>query len=276
MSMSLEDDDVAAITMLLSAERLAALTALTGSTRIAIELHQDTLRLGASLMNVIASIEISIRNAVSENLSAHFGTPGWLIRPTAPFQWKQLENSNAKKALESAQRSEYSKMTQAEKAALDAKAFPQGRPPNTSHLKRAVARRRQIPVSDGKVIAETTMYFWKRLYSGDYEQTLWRTTLKRTFPNKKTKRAHVADKLEAIYQSRNRLAHHEPVLHKRLDETISAIEFVSENLGVAKPGKETPLAKLIAEDLQTVRNEAKVLHARLAAFRTADNIQTIS
>ena len=267
MSINLEDEDVAAVTVLLSPERLAKLTALAGSARTAIKLHQDTLCLGANLMTVIASIEIAIRNAVSENLSAYFGTPGWLIRPTAPFQWRQLENANAQKALESARRSEYSKMSQAGKAALDAKAFPQGRPPNTSHLKRAVARRRQIPVSDGKVIAETTLFFWKRLYSGDYEQTLWRTTLKKTFPNKRTRRAQVADKLEAIYQSRNRLAHHEPVLHKRLSDTISAIEFVSENLGVATPSKETPLARLIAGDLKKLGEAAESLHTRLDAFR---------
>ena len=253
--MPLEDVDIAAIAVLLSPERLAALTALTGSTRTAVELHQATLSLNADLMNVIASIELSLRNSVCENLT------------TAPFQWKAIENGIVQKALDSARRAEYSKMTQAQKAALDARAFPQGRPANTSHLKRAVARRRQIPVSDGKVVAETTLYFWKRLYSSDYEQTLWRPTLKKTFPNKATKRAQVADKIEDIYQARNRLAHHEPVLHKRYRDTITAIEFVAENLGATVPSKEMPLAKLIADDLQLMRNKAKALHDRLAAFR---------
>ena len=265
--MPLEDVDIAAIAVLLSPERLAALTALTGSTRTAVELHQATLSLNADLMNVIASIELSLRNSVCENLTIYFGAPGWLIRPTAPFQWKAIENGIVQKALDSARRAEYSKMTQAQKAALDARAFPQGRPANTSHLKRAVARRRQIPVSDGKVVAETTLYFWKRLYSSDYEQTLWRPTLKKTFPNKATKRAQVADKIEDIYQARNRLAHHEPVLHKRYRDTITAIEFVAENLGATVPSKEMPLAKLIADDLQLMRNKAKALHDRLAAFR---------
>ena len=265
--MPLEDADIAAIAALLSPERLAALTALTGSTRTAVELHQATLSLNADLMNVIAGIELSLRNSVCENLTVHFGAPGWLIRPTAPFQWKAIENGIVQKALDSARRAEYSKMTQAQKTALDARAFPQGRPANTSHLKRAVARRRQIPVSDGKVIAETTLYFWKRLYSSDYEQTLWRTTLKKTFPNKATKRAQVADKIEDIYQARNRLAHHEPVLHKRFRDTITAVEFVAENLGATAPSKDTPLAKLIADDLQSMTNKAKALHDRLAAFR---------
>lgn len=268
MSTPLEDVDVIAITLLLSPERLAKLTVLTGSPRTAIELHQETLTLNSALMNVIASVELAIRNTVCENLTVFFGAPGWLIRPTAPFQWRKYENTNAQKALDSARRAEYSKMTQAEKAALDLRAFPNGRPPNLSHLKRSVDRRKQITVSDGKVIAELTFYFWKRLYSDDYEQTLWRTTLKRTFPNKKMKRAQVAEKLEVIYQARNRLAHHEPMLHKRFSDTITAIEFVSENMGVAAPDKATPLAKLIATDLDSVKAVAKTLHDRLASFRT--------
>ena len=266
--MVLGDPDVAAIVILLSAERLAALIALTGSHRAAVELHQETLSLGLSLMNVIASVELSLRNTVCENLTVYFGSPGWLIRPTAPFQWKKIENGIAQKALDSAQKAEYSKMTQAEKGALDALAFPRGRPPGVTHLKRAQLRRRQIAVSDGKVIAETTIYFWKRLYSPDYEQTLWRTTLKKTFPNKSLKRADVAEKLEVIYQTRNRLAHHEPVLHKRFADTVAAIEFVAANLGMTTPRTDTPLAKLIADDFQLAKDRAVQLHARLASFRT--------
>jgi hypothetical protein len=40
------------------------------------------------------------------------------------------------------------------------------------------------------------------------------------------KRAQIAENLEHIYQARNRLAHHEPVLHKRFRDAIAAIEFV--------------------------------------------------
>jgi hypothetical protein len=269
MSRSLTDADVAAITVLLSPERLAALMALTGSARVAIELHQQTLAAGASLMNVIASVELALRNTVCENLAAHFGSPGWLTHPPAPFQWREVENDNARKALESAKRSAYSKMTQAEKSALDARAFPGGRAADTSHLQRTVRRRQEIAVTEGKVIAEMTFFFWKRLYSPDYEHSLWRTTLKRTFPNKRMKRAEVADKLEHIYQARNRLAHHEPVLHRRFHDTVAAIRFLTENMGVSSTALDTPLAKLIASDLDRVTEQARQLHDRLASFRTA-------
>ena len=213
--MAIDAADIATLTVLLSPERLAGLTILTGSAEAAIELHQATLQLGAALMNVTATIEIALRNAVAQNLSYHFGVPNWLQQPPVAFQWREPERKKIASAVDSAKRAGYSKLSQVEKAELDSLAYPGGRPAHVSHLKRAQDRRRHIVVTEGKVIAELTLYFWKRLYGPEYEQTLWRTTLKRTFPDKKLSRAEVAIHLENLYQSRNRLAHHEPVLHKR-------------------------------------------------------------
>jgi hypothetical protein len=265
--MAINASDVAAITLLLSPERLGSLTQLTGSTEQAIELHQETLRLGAALMNVTATVEIAVRNSVCENLSRYFSVPNWLVQPPVPFQWKQPEQAKITSALDSARRAEYSKLSQAQKGALDRLAYPTGRPPNTSHLKRSKDRGRQITVSEGKVIAELTLYFWKRLYGPEYEQTLWRTSLKRTFPNKHLCRSDVAIRLEQIYQSRNRLAHHEPVLHKRFVDTMTAIEFIIQNLGMAVANPTTALATLLAADIADVNAKADALHARLASFR---------
>ena len=77
--MPLTPDQIGTLTRLISPERLGKLTALTGSPEQAIELHQETLRLGAALMNVTASVEIALRNAICENLSHHFGVANWLI-----------------------------------------------------------------------------------------------------------------------------------------------------------------------------------------------------
>jgi len=183
--MPLEPEDTASVVRFLSVERLAALMALTGSYNTAIELHQETLRLGSALMHVIATIEIALRNSVCENLTQHFGVPNWLTQTPVQFQWREPERSKISQAVDSARRAEYSKLSQSEKANLDIFAYPNGRPPNTSHLKRSKDRRKKISVSEGKIIAELTLYFWKRLYSPEYEQSLWRTTLKRTFPHKK-------------------------------------------------------------------------------------------
>ncbi len=153
-------------------------------------------------MAVTATIEIALRNSVCENLGHYFAVPNWLQQPPVAFQWKAPEASKIAQAIDSAKRGEYSKLCQADKGALDALTYPRGRPTNTSHLKRAKDRRNHISITEGKVIAELTLYFWKRLYGPDYDQTLWRTTLKRTFPNKSLTRAAVAPQLESIYQAR--------------------------------------------------------------------------
>lgn len=261
--------DARAAERLLSPERLARLKALTGSTAEAVALHQETLRVGAGLLTVIASVEIALRNVVDTNLTTHFATPAWLTHPPAPFQWKAIENKTAQKALGSAQRAEYAKLAQSQKTALEAAAFPRGRPPNTSHMKRAIERRKQILVSNGKIIAETTFHFWKRLYGPDYDQTLWRTTLKRTFPNKTMKRPTVAIHLEHVYQARNRLAHHEPVLHQRFRQTVASVIFLAENLDVRTTDPHSPLMKMIQDDMAAVGQRADALHDRLDSYRRA-------
>ena len=83
--MPIQDEDIATLTLLLSPERLGLLTQLTGSAKVAIELHQETLSLGASLMAVTATLEIALRNSICENLSQHFGVPRWLQNPPRSF-----------------------------------------------------------------------------------------------------------------------------------------------------------------------------------------------
>lgn len=265
--MPIDPDDLPALTSFFSAERLAALTELTGHAAAAIELHQETLRLGASLLNVIATLEIALRNSVTDNLRHHFGVPNWLQNPPAEFQWRSQERGKIATAVDNAKRAEYAKLTHSEKAALDILAYPGGRPASTSHMTRVKARRQHITVTDGKIIAELTLYFWKRLYSPDYEQSLWRPTLKRTFPDKNLSRADVAIQLETLYQSRNRLAHHEPVLHQRFHETMTAIEFISQRLLARRASAKSPLASLLADDIAEIRTRESNLSARLDAYR---------
>ncbi len=260
--------DAGTLIALLSRERLSALVALTGSEAEAIKLHQETLTVGAQLMKAIATVEIALRNAVSDNLTGYFAVPNWLQQPPISFRWKDPERNKIAAAIDSAKRAEYSKLSQAEKAQLDGLAYPVGRPANTSHLKRAKDRRKQIATSEGKVIAEMTLYFWKRLYGPEYEQSLWKTTLKRTFPNKKLARATVASHLEVIYQARNRLAHHEPVLHKRFSDALIAINFIAGSLQTINPEDGTALLRLLADDMSAVQSAETELRAKLNSFRS--------
>lgn len=265
--MVISNEDVAPLTVLLSPERLGPLAELTGNSKIAIELHQETLRLGANLMNIIASIEIALRNTVCNNLGQHFGVPGWLLSPPLPFLWRDRERDKIAQALDSARRAEYSKLSQSDKHALDTLAFPNGRPPNLSHAARSRRRRDHITVTDGKVIAELTFYIWKRIYGPDYEHSLWRPALKKTFPDKGLKRAQVAENLEVLYQARNRLAHHEPVLYQRFAGTITSVKFISQRLTMPHPTPDAPLARLISGDIADVEIKARALHKKLDSYR---------
>ncbi|MBN8290578.1 Abi family protein [Rhodobacter sp. NTK016B] len=263
MSRYLGAADVEAIQNLLSTERLATFQGLTssGTSEDAIELHQTTMSLGVSIMAVTGLIEVSLRNAVCHAMNNSFGGNHWLRTPPPnTFKWAYLETSSIAKATKQAQRAAYSKMPGAQKNALDHLAYPNGVPPNANH--RVIAQKRQstISVPDSQVIAQLTIHFWKRLFSENYEQTLWKPALKTVFPNKTINRSDVADHLEVIYEVRNRLAHHEPVYGARLERILESIDFVTLNLCSRKPTPENPFAKLIMP-------QRDLLHGQVAIFR---------
>jgi hypothetical protein len=84
--MPIAPGDVAQIVKFLSEERLRNLKNLTQSDEDSIELHQETLRLGSTLMHVTATVEIAIRNAICENLSQYFASSQWITQTPNWFQ----------------------------------------------------------------------------------------------------------------------------------------------------------------------------------------------
>lgn len=259
MSRNLSPDDVQAIKTLISEQRLSTFRALAANDADAIELHQATMGLGGALMAVMSTVEIALRNAVCDRLTTDLGTADWLHVPPAPFNWSQIERNNIDQAIKKAKRAEYAKLSNAQKTALDGTAFPNGPPAGIGHS--TLARRRQdvLAVSDGQVVAQLTFFFWKRLFSEQYERTLWKRSLKRVFPNKTLSRPDVATQMEQLYQARNRLAHHEPIYGSRLSKIVGAIDFFKDNLGARRPDPESPVAKLILP-------QRDALDAQLAIF----------
>jgi hypothetical protein len=267
----LSDEELAAVSMLLSSERLSTFERLAGSNRGAIALHQEMLRLAGSLMTVTAVVEIALRNAVCDQLADHFGIDDWLRNPPAPFQWDEELRGKVREAEQSARRAAYAKLSQEQKRQLDRQTFRGGvAPPHLPHEQVSKARQNSIQVPMGQVVAQMTMYFWKRLFSADYEHTLWKPALKRVFPDKSVSRAIAAGHLEAIYQTRNRIAHHEPVYGRRLGQVEAAIEFVARNLGRTGHDELTPLEKLLQPELRVLREEADRMRQRLAALQAGD------
>lgn len=251
---------------LLSSERLSQFLAITGTERDAIALHHQTMRVGATLMPVTGMIEIALRNAICERLRQTFGNPDWLTRPPAPFVWKGDEASHLNKADGWARRAAYAKLSQAQKRALDVVAYPDGVPAGLSHEKHSKARQKVVPITTGQLIAQLTLFFWKRLFSPDYEATLWQRSLRKLFPNKSISRSQVSARLETLYQTRNRIAHHEPVMGPRLASVIEAADWLAQNFQTNSASSDGILAKMTEPYRADLADEAAALNALLSRF----------
>lgn len=263
MSDVVEDGQIG---ILLSPERLGPFLAITGTEQDAIGLHNQALRLSAALMPVIALIEVALRNAACERLRTTLGVPNWLTAPPrAHLTWHGKEAESIRKAIAHAQRAAYAKLNNGEKKALDALAYPNGMPANLSRARRVRARQAKIQVGIGQTVAQLTLSFWKGLFSVDYEATLWKPVLRQLFPNKAIDRVQVAYHLEVIYEVRNRIAHREAVINRRLDAVLTSIEFITQNFGASRPSQGAILAQMIAPFRQGL--DAEVAATRLLIAR---------
>ena len=247
----------------LSAERLAPLLKLTGAYPAAIDLHLEILRLGGTLMTVTGIIEIALRNTVCEHMARHFGHPDWLQTHSPTFQWHASEREKIRLAENNARKAMYAKLPPAARVALKKQAAVTGVQGDTGRFD----LQEHLRVSSGQVIAQLTLFFWKRLYSEEYDTRLWRRSLRSTFPNKTLSRADVASNLEVLYQNRNRVAHHEPVHGRRLQDGLEAIDFVVNEFGEANANGKRYLASLVERDVQRLKADARILQATLSGFR---------
>lgn len=259
------EKDTEPMARLISTERLVAFARISGTERGALVLHDQTIRIASALMPVLCLFEIGLRNAICESLISSFSEPNWLIRPSSPFSWRASESKKLADAVRQARLASYAKLSHSEKVQLDAKRLSHGLPQKRQHHQ---ARQHAIDVTHGQLVSQLTLFFWKRLFSADYEDSLWKRSLRGLFPEKTIRRSAVARRLELIYKARNRIAHHEPVYGVRLDELIAAIDFLVVRLDNRDVNRTSPLAELTfvhRENLKSVASEASAsfLRARL-------------
>ncbi|MCF6305910.1 MAG: hypothetical protein L3J33_11130 [Rhodobacteraceae bacterium] len=210
---------------LISEPRLETYRRFTRSEPKAIELHNMTLQVGSSLMAVIALIELGLRNLANQQISLAYDDVDWMVSRETRIEFRDKEKRSIRTAIQHAKKSQYAKLTYKEKQGLDLQVFPSGVPEDIRHEELSRMRWQTFDVNQGQAISQTTIFFWKRLFSSDYEATLWRGSLRKVFPMKHIKRKDVAIHLEAIYSARNRIAHHDPVYGERLDQAFEAVKF---------------------------------------------------
>ena len=91
--------------------------------------------------------------------------------------------------------------------------------------------RKGVPTT-GKVIPELKFVFWQKLFTARYDKRLWDSHLPTVLPHigvgatltVAKARQRIYDDLEKIRKLRNRIAHHEPVIARNLQDDFQRID----------------------------------------------------
>lgn len=172
---------LAALEAAISSERLARYIQLAnGNTEAALEKYVFNTRLSEAFYTPLQGLEVTLRNAIHRKLCDAFGD-GWYDGGVACLHYPLTEMIN--------------------KA-------------------RASLRQDNKPIEAGRMVAELSFGFWVTILGPKYETPLWRPVLRHAFPHRppRQERKEVQGALNAVRRLRNRVAHHEPILHRNLRE----------------------------------------------------------
>lgn len=159
-----------------------------GNPTVATQLYALNSQLSESLYIPLQALELALRNRIHETMSSQFGDE-WLLNDSELLHGKQKQK--VRRALVE---------------------LSLNRKPHTSE----------------QVLATLSFGFWTALLGKEYEE-LWRTALHQIArkPNgKRVSRKGLSGPLATIRKLRNRIAHHEPILHFNLPRHHSDIRVI--------------------------------------------------
>ena len=204
------------------------LRATGGDREKALHLYTWNTALSAAFYGPLQGLEVALRNALHRQLTERYGAE-WYDNPAAGLDTGGLDRiADAKQEVERSGRAS----------------------------------------GPGRIVAGLSLGFWiSLLRSGgridsarrkaDYETTLWRPALRTAFPHRKSltrRQAHTP--LEHLRTLRNRIAHHEPIFGRRLDQDYRSILDVT---GWISPGVQawiehhSRVPTLLAKDVTDVQ-----------------------
>lgn len=170
----------------LSAERLGPYrVACGGDLAAALALYEWNAEVSGALGTTLGHLEVLLRNAMHDALTtwstARHGEPRWYLDPGG------LLTADAARDVDTARR----------------RATRDGR-----------------PETSGRVVAELTFGFWRYLVASRYERTLWLDCLRQAFPELRGRgmRRDVSNAVRDLHLARNRMAHHEPMFNRSIND----------------------------------------------------------
>ena len=186
------DDQEHHLPNVLSAPRFATYLKSAGNDRTrALDLYQWNLLVSAAFLVPLHVLEVSLRNAIVEAIEAvHGGAWPW----TEGF----------------------------------IRSLPEPRPPAYNPTRDLSNCAKQQPTA-GKVVAELKFAFWESMLTKRHQTRLWEAQFFNVFPNSPRgvtsdqRRSELRNDVEEIRKLRNRIAHHEPIFPRALQDDFDRI-----------------------------------------------------
>ncbi len=81
----------------------------------------------------------------------------------------------------------------------------------------------------GKVVAELKFVFWEKMFTARHDTRIWNSQLRACFPNSPDNltvaqlRTKIFDDINSIRSLRNRIAHHEPIVTRNVQDDFDRI-----------------------------------------------------
>ncbi|TWI06382.1 Abi family protein [Aerolutibacter ruishenii] len=170
----------------LSLERFGRYLQWAGGDRTrALELYLYNTRVSEAFYTPLQMLEVALRNRIHDVLSARYGE-FWFDEP------RVLVGADMRKRIDEA---------------------------------RTTLSRMRRPETPGRLVAALTFGFWTGLFGSDYE-TLWQRALyaiAQRDNGKGLRRKDFSAPIGKVRDLRNRIAHHEPILHEPLGERYASI-----------------------------------------------------
>ncbi|MCX4231841.1 hypothetical protein [Streptomyces ortus] len=177
-----------------SPARMASYLTAAGSPREAIKLYRWNVEASAALYEALHIFEIVLRNAIHEEMERWHQAQGrqgsWLTNP--PAQLTQRSKDDLVRAQTRAQETLAKKHSRAGTVAPSA--------------------------SEGDIVAQLTLGFWRYMLATRYTHDLWRDALRYAFPELQNQRLRdIETPVIRLHVLRNRIAHLEPVFTRDLN-----------------------------------------------------------
>lgn len=88
-----------------------------------------------------------------------------------------------------------------------------------------IQTRLKYPNSTGKVVADLKLAFWESMFTGRHDERIWNAQIRTVLPNSagvevRVIRNRVREDIQQIRKLRNRIAHHEPIFTRNLNDDL--------------------------------------------------------